>query len=120
MSQSNQPVARVRIGSVQAAIWENETKDGVIHNVTIDRRYQDKKAGEWRTATSWGFRDLLTLRKVADLAHSKILELRKPKGKRGPAGAAANDDSAAAPADAVQSDAPASIPMKQKVRAMGR
>jgi hypothetical protein len=70
------PVHEVRIGLIKAAIWANPTDDGVRHNVTFERSYRDGE--EWKTTTSFGRDDLLTLAKAADLAHSWIIQPEKP------------------------------------------
>lgn len=72
-NKPQQPVAKVKIGAVSAAIWANETEKGTRYNATIERRYRDGE--EWKTSGSYGRDDLLTLAKVADQAHSKIVEL---------------------------------------------
>lgn len=70
----NKPVQEVRLGGVQAAIWENETQGGAVrHNVTFQRIYQDD-AGKSASSESFGRDDLLLLAKVADLAHSWIFQ----------------------------------------------
>ncbi|MCB9842520.1 MAG: hypothetical protein H6812_04610 [Phycisphaeraceae bacterium] len=71
---AQQPVAKVKIGLITAAIWANQTEKGTLYNATIDRRYRDGN-GDWKSSGSYGRDDLLTLAKVADLAHSKIVEL---------------------------------------------
>ena len=68
----NQPVHEVRLGGIKAAIWQNQTEAGLRYNVTFERLYHQE--GEWRSTTSFGRDDLLLLRKVADLAHSWIIE----------------------------------------------
>ena len=35
------PVHEVRLGRVRAAVWENDTKNGAMHNVTLTRLYKD-------------------------------------------------------------------------------
>ena len=65
------PVHEVRIGLIKAAVWANQTDESVRHNVTFERSYKDGE--EWKTTTSFGRDDLLTLAKVADLAHSWII-----------------------------------------------
>jgi len=67
------PVSKVRIGLISASIWENPTEKGTFYNVTFERRYRDG-AGKWQSTHSYGLDDLLTLAKVADQAHSKIVE----------------------------------------------
>jgi len=71
---NNMPADRVRLGRIEAAIWENQGEKGPIFSVTIKRRYRVKD--EWKATPSMGRDDLLLLAKVADLAHSRILELQ--------------------------------------------
>jgi hypothetical protein len=66
------PVHEVRLGRLKAAIWANETEQGVRHNVTVCRLYRD--GDQWRTTESFGRDDLLLLGKVLDRAHSWILD----------------------------------------------
>lgn len=66
------PVHEVRLGRIKAAIWANETENGVRHNVTITRLYKD--GNDWKTSASFGREELPLVAKVADLAHSWIYE----------------------------------------------
>ncbi len=75
MANHKKPVAEVRIGSVKAAIWENEAGGRTRHNVTFSRLYKD--GDQWKTTPSFGRNDLLVLAKVADQAHSRIFELQQ-------------------------------------------
>jgi hypothetical protein len=72
MSSNNRPVHEVRLGRVKAAIWENDSSNGVRHNVTFQRIYRD--GDQWKSSESFGRDDLPLLMKVADLAHSYIYE----------------------------------------------
>jgi len=74
-SKKNTPVSEVRIGSIVASIWENKTRDGVMHNVTFGRLY--KEGEEWKKAEAFGQKDLMLLARVADRANSQIDQLRK-------------------------------------------
>ena len=67
------PVAKVRVGLQTASIWENATEKGKFYSVTFERRYRDDK-GEWHSTNGYGTQDLLVLAKLADLAHTKIIE----------------------------------------------
>ena len=69
------PIEEIRIGTVKAAIWKNDTKGGVYYNVTFSRLYRTDE-GDWRESSSFGRHDLLALAKVADDAHTRVLELR--------------------------------------------
>jgi len=71
-TNNNKPTHEIRIGAVKATIWRNETANGPRHNVTFGRLY--KEGEEWRTSESFGRDDLLTLAKVADIAHTWIHE----------------------------------------------
>ena len=67
------PVHEIRISRIKAAIWANETDSGIRHNVTLSRLY--KPEGEdWQDSTSFGRDDLLLVAKVADMAHTWIIE----------------------------------------------
>ena len=80
---NQRPTATVRIGTVKAAIWENR-KDGerARYNVTFSKRYRDAE-GQWKTTHSFGRNDLLVLAKVADQAHSRIVELEQDEDTNG-------------------------------------
>ena len=70
------PVAKVSVGLQTASIWKNESEGRAFYNVTFDRRYRNAQ-GEWKSTDSYGADDLLALAKLADLAHSKVLELQE-------------------------------------------
>jgi hypothetical protein len=72
-SSANKPVHEIRMGRIKAAIWENETQNGVRHNVTCQRIYKED-GGEWKSSDSFGRDDLPLLSKVVDLAHTWIYE----------------------------------------------
>lgn len=62
------PAHEIRLGTIKAVIWANETARGVRHNVTFARLYRD--GDEWKESASFGRDDLLNLARVSDLAHS--------------------------------------------------
>jgi hypothetical protein len=66
------PVQEIRLGRIRAAIWENETENGLRHNVTVSRLYKD--GNEWKDSSSFGRDDLPLLAKVCDQAHTWIFE----------------------------------------------
>jgi len=72
------PIDEVRIGSLKAAIWQNQVgDDGAIrYNVTFGRLYRTDD-GEWKTTRSFGLNDLLVLSKLADQVHTRVYELRE-------------------------------------------
>ena len=71
------PVAKLRLGLINASIWERVTENGTFHSVTFERRYRDAE-GNWKSSHSYNADDLLALAKAADLAHTKIVET--PRG----------------------------------------
>ena len=69
------PVAKLRLGLINATIWERVTEKGKRYSVTFERRYRDGQ-GNWHSTHSYDASDLLTLAKLADQAHSKVQELQ--------------------------------------------
>ena len=79
---NQKPIDEVRIGRVKATIWQNGTEDAPRYNVTFSRLYKD--GDRWQNTQSFGRNDLLTLAKVADLAHTRIYALpQEPTGEAG-------------------------------------
>jgi len=75
------PVHEIRLGRIRAAIWENETQNGSLHNVTFSRLYKDEE-DQWSDSASFGRDDLPLLSKVADMAHTWIFQ-QKQEGSNG-------------------------------------
>ena len=72
---AKRPVHEVRLGRIKAVVWENETKDGIRHNIGLTRIYKDGGAnGQWKDSTSFGRDDLPLVIKVADMAHTWVYE----------------------------------------------
>ena len=69
---NSKPAAELRIGTVKATVWENEVGGIPRCNVTFSRIYRDGE--QWKTTHSFGFKNLLTLAKLADQAHTLIAE----------------------------------------------
>ena len=76
-TETKKPVHEVRLGAIKAAIWANDTQNGVRHNVTLQRLYKDED--EWKSTDSFGRDDLLLVAKVANMAHTWIFQ----EGKNG-------------------------------------
>jgi len=70
----DKPTHEVRIGAIKAAVWKNDTANGVRYNVTLSRLYKDKDDDQWKSTDSFGRDDLLVLAKVADAAHTWIFQ----------------------------------------------
>lgn len=69
-----QPVEEIRIGAIKAAIWRNESDNGPRFNVTLQRIYRTED-GQWHSTANFGRDDLLVLMKVADAAHTRVMQL---------------------------------------------
>ena len=85
MARNSNPAAELKIGAVKATIWENEVGGITQHNVTFSRIYRD--VGQWKTMHSFGFKNLLTLAKIADQAHTLITERNAQAAEAAEAGA---------------------------------
>ena len=72
-STSKKPVHEIRMGRIRASIWENETANGRMFNVTFSRLYKDDNDA-WANSGSFGRDDLPLLAKVADQAHTWIFD----------------------------------------------
>ena len=79
-TRKNAPVAKVSIGLQSASIFKNESEGRVFYNVSFDRRYRDAE-GNWKSTSSYGRDDLLALAKLADQAHTRVLELQNGAGE---------------------------------------
>lgn len=66
------PIHEIRLGSVKATIWENQTPAGPRHNVNVTRIYKDGDA--WKSTDSFGRDDLPLVAKVADMAHTWVFQ----------------------------------------------
>ena len=78
--EKQKPVHEVRIGAIKCAVWQNQTENGPRFNSTFSRLYKD--GDDWASTDSFGRDDLLTLAKVADLAHTWIHEQGQEKSER--------------------------------------
>ncbi|HEY4311621.1 MAG TPA: hypothetical protein VGN12_19400 [Pirellulales bacterium] len=73
-SDKVRPVEEIRIGNIKAALWRNEGEKGAWFNLTLQRLYRDAE-GQWYSTASFGRDDLLVLAKLANAAHTRILQL---------------------------------------------
>ncbi len=71
------PTSEIRIGKIKAAIWANETENGIRYNVTFSRLYKDGDG--WKRSESFGRDDLLLLAKLANEVHSFLYRELEPE-----------------------------------------
>jgi hypothetical protein len=64
------PAHEIRLGRIKATIWANQGDNGTWFNVTLTRNYKD--GDEWKSSTSFGRDELLTVAKAADMANTWI------------------------------------------------
>ena len=64
------PAHEIRLGRIKATIWANQNDNGTWFNVVLSRNYKDGE--EWKSSSSFGRDELLTVAKIADLANSWI------------------------------------------------
>jgi hypothetical protein len=71
-----QPMSKVRIENVEAAIWPNDSSNGTFYNVTFSRKYKDDE-GKHHNSGSFNSGDLLALQEAARQAYSEIQKQRQ-------------------------------------------
>jgi hypothetical protein len=76
----DKPIHEVRFGAIKAAVWRNDTSNGVRYNTTFSRLYKDKEDDQWQSTDSFGRDDLLLLAKVADAVHTWICQQGQERG----------------------------------------
>jgi len=72
------PVKKFAVGGIQAAVWQNESKEGAQFNtISLDRRYKAKD-NEWKSSNSFKMNDLpkaiLALQKAYEYLALKSIE----------------------------------------------
>ena len=71
---TDKPIHEIRLVSIKASIWKNQSPSGTYYNATFTRLYKDGE--DWKSASTFGRDDLLSLAKLADRVHSWICERR--------------------------------------------
>jgi len=67
---NSQPAKSIRLGAIEAAIWENEGKNGPFYSVTVKRSYREGET--WKDSGSFGERDCIALARIALEANAWI------------------------------------------------
>ena len=71
-NEKTKPADEIKLGSIVATIWKNESASGSYFNVTVTRLYKD--GDTWKRSESFGRDDLLLVAKVIDLSHTRIYQ----------------------------------------------
>ena len=70
-NNKNKPVHEIRLGSVRAAVWKNQSeKSGAFYSITFARLY--KSGDAWKRTESFGRDELPLVREAADMAFQWI------------------------------------------------
>ena len=78
---SQPPVHVIRFGLIKACIWQNHTKSGDRHVVTVCRLFRNGEM--WKESTRFGRDDLLSVAKALDQAHTWIHQRTQSSGSDG-------------------------------------
>jgi hypothetical protein len=84
----------VKAGSIRAAIWENDGREGVFYTFTLERLY--KAADGWKSTDSFSHRDAANLSAAAAMASAWIAERVAEQAAATPAETSTNGQRAAA------------------------
>ena len=71
--KKNEPRDRVRLGAVEAAIWENEGKNGSWVTIALSRTYEDKD-GNLQNSSTFTEAQAILAREVLARAIEKVAE----------------------------------------------
>ena len=78
---SQQPVDRIKVGTVEIPIWRNEGSGGEFFKAgSPEVSYKDAN-GNFQEGKNYGIMDLLALSKAADIAAERVMDLQKSKGQ---------------------------------------
>lgn len=69
------PVDYIRVGNVQASIWERPTEARTFFDVTFQRSFRDAN-GYWKNSQSFDLQSLLALQHIIGLAIGRVLALQ--------------------------------------------
>jgi len=81
MAKKTKPVETLRDGAIKAAIWKNDSENGVFFNVTFARTYRDGD-GDPNDTDSFSGTQLLRLARLADKAYERTGALARAENKR--------------------------------------
>lgn len=73
--EKNTPVYKAKVGTIDAAVWEQDGKNGKFLTVSMHRNYKDGE--EWKKTNSLRVNDIPSVQ----LALAKCFEFAKMQGK---------------------------------------
>ncbi len=77
------PATKFKRGSIEAAVFENSKDGKTWHNVSISRRYKSS-SGEYRTANTYAYADLVQVARAAEQAEAWIAARLEELGSNAP------------------------------------
>ena len=90
---NNKPIKKIQVGTISAAIWENEITGGngdrTLERVTVDKRYKDAATGTWKSTGSFNLNEIPKLILALEKAYEFLT--CKPKDNGDSEEAAADD-----------------------------
>lgn len=78
---SQQPVDRIKVGTVEIPIWRNEGSGGEFFKAGSPQVSYKDVNGNFQDGKNYGVMDLLALSKAADMAAERVMELQKIKSQ---------------------------------------
>ena len=76
--ETRKPIENIRVGNVQAAVWENQGEKGSFLTASFSRSYE--KDGQWHKAYDFSPAQLADLQRAAREAEELIRAHGKEKG----------------------------------------
>jgi len=74
-NETPKPIHKIRVGNgITASIWANQTEDGILHTVEVERRY--KQGDDWNTSKSFVGAQVLLAAKAYELSFDYITHLK--------------------------------------------
>lgn len=74
--ENNKPVFKAKVGTIDAAVWEQDGKNGKFLTVSMHRNYKDGE--EWKKTNSLRVNDIPSV----NLALAKCFEFAKTGGEK--------------------------------------
>jgi len=77
-TENNRPADTLFDGSLKASIWANANNEGQVrYTVELSRSYKDAN-DQWQSSNSYSGSELLRIARLAEMAYTRIAELRRP------------------------------------------
>lgn len=89
---ANKPVHTFTAGTIKVAIWRNETRDGKpFFTYALSRLYKPEPDAQWRSAATFGLRDMSKLLAAVVHADEWIRQQLREEGQLVPTDSSTDD-----------------------------